>query len=220
MNCLINYEDPSNEPTKQLTRKPVVAKRSVTWGVTKQVPSRTLQECVGQNRSNQPSHIVDRQLGIARNPARLGKGGHQQTTRKQQRHESKALTFNSLFSNTMSYAQRRQINVFSTLIDLLVENVHRSLDMTRRVPLEMCHLQTKKKIWLFQVCLQEVVRRVEIFVMTLGAAMQGVLQRQYFLSLDFHRSRVSPRCMGHPGTILSSWVLLHRKSQRDSTARP
>ena len=83
MNCPINYEDPSNEPTKQLTRKPVVAKQSVTWGGTKQVPSWTLQECVGQNRSNRPSHTADRQLGIARNPARLGKGGRQQTTRKQ-----------------------------------------------------------------------------------------------------------------------------------------
>jgi hypothetical protein len=41
MNCPINYEDPSNEPTKQLTRKPVVAKQPVTWGGTKQVPSRT-----------------------------------------------------------------------------------------------------------------------------------------------------------------------------------
>jgi hypothetical protein len=30
MNFPINYEDPSNEPTKQLTRKPVVAKQSVT----------------------------------------------------------------------------------------------------------------------------------------------------------------------------------------------
>jgi hypothetical protein len=52
MNCPINYEDPSDEPTKQLTRKPVVAKRLMTWGGTKQVPSWTLQECVGQNRSN------------------------------------------------------------------------------------------------------------------------------------------------------------------------
>jgi hypothetical protein len=51
MDCLINYEDPSNEPTKQLTRKPVVAKRLVTWGGTKQVPSRTPQVCVGKNRS-------------------------------------------------------------------------------------------------------------------------------------------------------------------------
>jgi hypothetical protein len=42
MNCPVNYEDPCNEPTKQLTpRKPVVAKRLVTWGGTKQVPSRT-----------------------------------------------------------------------------------------------------------------------------------------------------------------------------------
>jgi hypothetical protein len=83
MNCQIHYEDPSKEPLKQLTRKPVVAKRLVTWGGTKQVPSQTLQECVGQNRSNQPSHTADRRLGIARNPARLGKIGCQQTTRKQ-----------------------------------------------------------------------------------------------------------------------------------------
>ncbi len=62
MNCPINYEDPSNEPTKQLTRKPVVAKRLVTWGGTKQVPSRTPQECVEKNRSNRPSHTADRQL--------------------------------------------------------------------------------------------------------------------------------------------------------------
>jgi hypothetical protein len=55
----------------------------VTWGGAKQVPSRTPQECVGKNRSNQPSHTADRQLGIARNPARLGKGGRQQKTRKQ-----------------------------------------------------------------------------------------------------------------------------------------
>jgi hypothetical protein len=60
MNCPINYEDSSNEPTKQLTRKPVVAKQLVTWGGTKQVPSRTPQECVGQNRSNQPSCVMDR----------------------------------------------------------------------------------------------------------------------------------------------------------------
>ena len=52
MNCPINYEDTSNEPMKQLTRKPVAAKQSVMWGGTKQVPSRTPQECVGQNRSN------------------------------------------------------------------------------------------------------------------------------------------------------------------------
>ncbi len=83
MNCLIKYEDPSNEPMKQLTRKPVVAKQLVTCGGTKQVPFWTLQECVGQNRSNRLSHTADRQLGIARNPARLGKGGCQQTTRKQ-----------------------------------------------------------------------------------------------------------------------------------------
>jgi hypothetical protein len=83
MNCLINYEDPSDEPTKQLTRKSVVAKRLVTWGGTKQVPSRTPQDCVGKNRSNPPSHTADRRIGIARNPARLGKGGRQQTTRKQ-----------------------------------------------------------------------------------------------------------------------------------------
>jgi hypothetical protein len=60
MNCPVNYEDPSNEATKQLTRKPVVAKQLVTWGGTKQVPSRTPQECVGQNRSNQPSCVMDR----------------------------------------------------------------------------------------------------------------------------------------------------------------
>ncbi len=83
MNCPINYEDPSNEPTKLLTRKPVVAKQLVTWGGTKQVPSQTPQECIGQNRSNQPSHTANRQLGIARIPARLGKSGRQQTTRKQ-----------------------------------------------------------------------------------------------------------------------------------------
>jgi hypothetical protein len=83
MNCLINYEDPSDEPTKQLTRKPVVAKRLVTWGGAKQAPSRTPQECVGQNRPSRPSHAEDRRLGIARNPARLGKGGCQQTMRKQ-----------------------------------------------------------------------------------------------------------------------------------------
>jgi hypothetical protein len=83
MNCLVNYEDPSNEPTKQLTRKPVVVKRSVTWGGTKQVPSRTPQECVGKNRSNRPSRTTDRQLRIARISVRLGKGACQQTTRKQ-----------------------------------------------------------------------------------------------------------------------------------------
>jgi hypothetical protein len=45
----------------------------------------------------------------------------------------------------------------------------------------------------------------------MGAEMLGVSLRQHFLSLDFHGSRVSPRCMGHPGTILPSWVLLHRE---------
>jgi hypothetical protein len=83
MNCLINYEDPSNEPTKQLTRKPVVAKQLVTWGGMKHVPSRTPQECVGQNRSNRLSRTADRRLGIAKNLTRLSKGGRQQTTRKQ-----------------------------------------------------------------------------------------------------------------------------------------
>jgi hypothetical protein len=39
---------------------------------------------VGQNRSSPLSHTADGQLGIARIPARLGKGsGHQQRTRKQ-----------------------------------------------------------------------------------------------------------------------------------------
>jgi hypothetical protein len=60
MNCPINYEDPSDEPTKQLTKKPVVAKQLVTWDGTKQVPSRTPQECVEQSRSNRPSHSADR----------------------------------------------------------------------------------------------------------------------------------------------------------------
>ena len=81
MNCPINYEDPSDEPTKQLTRKPVVAKRLMTWGGTKQVPSRAPLEDVGQSRSNRPSHTADRQLRIGRNPVRLGKGGRQQTMR-------------------------------------------------------------------------------------------------------------------------------------------
>ncbi len=43
----------------------------------------TLAIFVGQNRSNQPSHTADRWLRIARIPARLGKSGRQQTTRKQ-----------------------------------------------------------------------------------------------------------------------------------------
>ncbi len=34
-----------------------------------------------------------------------------------------------------------------------------------------------------------------------GAAMQGVLQRQHFLSLELHRGRVSPRRKGHPSSL-------------------
>ncbi len=52
----------------------------------------------------------------------------------------------------------------------------------------------------------------------MGAATQGILQRQHFISLELHGSRVSQGRMSHPGTPL--WVLLHRESQRDSTARP
>jgi hypothetical protein len=57
MNCPVNYEDPSNEPTKHLTRKPVVAKQLVTRGGTRQVPSWTPEECVGKNRSNNTADI-------------------------------------------------------------------------------------------------------------------------------------------------------------------
>jgi hypothetical protein len=35
INCSIKYEDANNEQTKQITKKPVVAKQSVTWNRTK-----------------------------------------------------------------------------------------------------------------------------------------------------------------------------------------
>jgi hypothetical protein len=71
MNYPINYKDASNELTKQPTRKPVVAKQSVTWGGTRLVPSRTLQECVGRKRSNgsermENKRMENKQLGVSR----------------------------------------------------------------------------------------------------------------------------------------------------------
>jgi hypothetical protein len=71
MNWPINYEDSSSEPTKQPKRKPVVTKRSVTWGGTKLVPPQTPQECVGQNKPNRSKRMENKrmeskQLGVSR----------------------------------------------------------------------------------------------------------------------------------------------------------
>jgi hypothetical protein len=52
MNCLINYKGAEEGPTKQDTKMVSIAMKSVTWKDMKQMQSQTLQECVGQIKSN------------------------------------------------------------------------------------------------------------------------------------------------------------------------
>jgi hypothetical protein len=61
MNCPINYEEGESEPMKGSTRKPIVAKQLVTWGITEQGLPQTPQKCVGA-KETKPTKLRHQQL--------------------------------------------------------------------------------------------------------------------------------------------------------------